>query len=490
MNGVQMSKLETIIDPAVLHKLTDDNVIGIDIGSRAGKAVLLSGGNYYTATVPTGINMQETAHELLEEIFEASGLQRADIDFIVGTGYGRVALTFPDIPSKIVTEISAHSLGAHYLNTKVQTILDIGGQDSKAIKVDTATGKVAAFVMNDKCAAGTGRFLEKVAGILELELDALGWESVKGSKPSEISSQCVVFAESEVISLRARGETVQNISAGIHLASARRVRSLLSRVGIEKEVIFSGGVSNNVGMRKAVEEILGYPLVKVPIDTVFAGALGAAIHAQQLVSTERTVVAVDNVSSLDLTELKDKIAAHHERILKPENHIKKVGYLCTYTPLELINASGAAHLRLYKAGNSEKWPAASRSPRRSSATSPSPSWAPSRKVIRCTARWTRSTRSTPATASRRWARPSATSSSRRRSTTPHACATRRPRGTSTSPRSCISRRTSRSSPAWRSPKRPCERRSRHTTRSVPCSRTSPSCASATIPPSPAPTSWN
>jgi len=348
-----MSNLEDVIDPSVLHELTGDTVIGIDIGSRTGKAVLLSNGNYFTASVPTGINMQDAAQELLDILFEASGLGRGDIDYIVGTGYGRVALKFPDIPSQIVTEISCHALGVHYLNAKTKTIVDIGGQDSKAIRVDTETGKASEFIMNDKCAAGTGRFLEKVADILELSLDDLGWESVKSKAPSEISSQCVVFAESEVISLRARGATVQDIAAGIHLASARRVRNLLHRVGIEKEVVFSGGVSNNVGMRKALEDLLGYPLAHVKLDAIFAGALGAAVYAlQYLAASIESLADEDTIERLDLSQLEASIAKYHTELVTDTSK-KKIGYLCTYTPLELINASGAAHLRLYKAGDTD-----------------------------------------------------------------------------------------------------------------------------------------
>jgi len=348
-----MGKLANIIDPAILHQLTDDTVVGIDIGSRGAKAVLLSKGNYYTALGATGINMQVTAQELLDELFETSGVARDSVRYIVGTGYGRVALKFDDIPSQIVTEISCHALGAHYLNSNVRTILDIGGQDSKAIRVDPRNGKVEAFVMNDKCAAGTGRFLEKVAGLLEFTIDNLGRESLKAEHPAEISSQCVVFAESEVISLRAHGDAVADIAAGIHLASVRRVRSLLNRVGIVKEVLFSGGVANNVGMHHAVETVLGFPLLRVSLDTVFAGALGAAVHAQQFLASERITDVQTASHRPDLAPLHQQIAAHHDRIVQSGPELKKVGYLCTYTPLELINASGAAHLRLYKAGDTD-----------------------------------------------------------------------------------------------------------------------------------------
>jgi predicted CoA-substrate-specific enzyme activase len=348
-----MGKLADIIDKSVLSELTGETVVGIDIGSRGAKAVLFHEGNYYTALTATGINMQETAQELLDELFAASRVSRDKVRYIVGTGYGRVALKFDDIPSRIVTEISAHALGAHFLDANVRTILDIGGQDSKAIRVDPKNGKVEAFVMNDKCAAGTGRFLEKVAGILDLTIDELGKASLKATAPAEVSSQCVVFAESEVISFRAKGESVEGIAAGIHLASVRRVRSLLNRVGIVKEVLFSGGVSNNVGMHRAVEQILGFPLLRVAIDTVYAGALGAAVHAQQFAATERIADFQGESHRPDLSELDRRIADHHAGLAASGPELKKVGYLCTYTPLELINASGAAHLRLFKAGDTD-----------------------------------------------------------------------------------------------------------------------------------------
>jgi len=143
-------------------------VVGLDLGSRGSKGVLLNGDEVVTVLIPTGLYMQETADELLTTLLQTSGLQRSDIGFIVGTGYGRISLKYDDIPYQVVTEISCHAMGAHALIPKARTIIDIGGQDSKAIKVDTATGKVVEFVMNDKCAAGTGRFLEKAAAIWEL----------------------------------------------------------------------------------------------------------------------------------------------------------------------------------------------------------------------------------------------------------------------------------------------------------------------------------
>lgn len=346
-------RIEEVVDEKVLTTITDAAVIGIDIGSRTGKAVLITKGNLYTAATPTGINMQETANELVAELLEAANIPQGSIEYIVGTGYGRVAMGF-DIPHQIVTEISCHAMGNHYLNADVKTIIDIGGQDSKVIKVDSDTGRVVEFVMNDKCAAGTGRFLEKVASLLDYDLNELGQEAVKAQNPSEISSQCVVFAESEVISLRAKGETRQDIAAGIHLATARRVRNLLSRIGIEPGLAFSGGVSNNVGMKKALEDLLGHSISPTKLDAIFAGALGAAIHAQQYVAAgvqEAQAAGVQH--TLDLTKLENRIAKEHEAIITGANNKKKVGYLCTYTPLELINAAGVSQVRLFKMGNTE-----------------------------------------------------------------------------------------------------------------------------------------
>lgn len=145
------------------------------------------------------------------------------MDFIVGTGYGRIALRFDEVPSRIVTEISCHGMGAHYLGEDIHTIIDIGGQDSKAIKIDSENGKVIDFVMNDKCAAGTGRFLEKAAGILGFGVEELGQTALQSENPIDISSTCVVFAESEIISIRAKNSNVADLAAGIHKSVAKRV---------------------------------------------------------------------------------------------------------------------------------------------------------------------------------------------------------------------------------------------------------------------------
>lgn len=280
-------KITEVLDRKVGSTITSDKVIGIDIGSRTGKAVLFVDGKLVTAITPSAVFTQQTADKLFGQLLKKSGLQQSDIAYIVGTGYGRIALNFGEITHKIVTEISCHAMGAHALNAKVRSIVDIGGQDSKAIRVDPKTGKVVEFIMNDKCAAGTGRFLEKVAGLLDLTTEELGQEALKATKPSDISSQCVVFAESEVISLKAKGEKRADIAAGIHIATARRVKNLFNRIGLEADLVFSGGVSNNVGMKKALEEVLGYKFSEVKLDAIYAGALGAAVIAQKSVAAER-----------------------------------------------------------------------------------------------------------------------------------------------------------------------------------------------------------
>ena len=260
-------------------------VLGLDIGSRTAKGALLVGREIFTAIRPTGFHMQETGDALVKELLEKAGVQKSELSWIVGTGYGRITLGFEGIPYGDVTEISCHAKGAHHLHPGVRTIVDIGGQDSKAIKVDPKTGKVAGFVLNDKCAAGTGKFLEMIAASLDLPVERLGEISLQSTKQVKVTSQCVVFAESEVISLKAQDVSPADIAAGVHLSVARRVGNLLSRVGIESDVVFTGGVSKNVGMRKALEEVTQARFVDLRLDAQFAGAIGAAVYAAEYAET-------------------------------------------------------------------------------------------------------------------------------------------------------------------------------------------------------------
>jgi predicted CoA-substrate-specific enzyme activase len=263
--------------------------VGLDIGSRATKGVLLVDGKVTALIVPSGVSTKETSRQVLSFLLNEAHLKETDVEYLVGTGYGRIVMEFAGIPTQIITEISCHAMGAFVINSSTQTVIDIGGQDSKAIKVDHTNGKVVEFIMNDKCAAGTGRFLEKVAQLLDLSLDELGACALEANEPAEISSQCVVFAESEVISLKAKGISRENIAAGIHLATARRVKTLLRKIGLEPDILFTGGVTNNLGMRKALEDVLGVQLSSASIDTTFAGAIGAAVYASRNAEETRRI---------------------------------------------------------------------------------------------------------------------------------------------------------------------------------------------------------
>lgn len=349
-------KFEEVFSPDKVERIPNKRTIGIDIGSRQAKAVLLAEGELYTALIPTGFFMKQTAQELLDRLFAQSGLKPEDIDYIVGTGYGRVALEFEHTPHKVVTEISCHGLGAHYLGKDIHTIIDIGGQDSKVIHIDPEDGKVIDFVMNDKCAAGTGRFLEKSANILGVKVTEIGELSLQAEEQEDISSQCVVFAESEIISARAKGVAVSNIAAGIHLSVARRVSNLLNRVGIEPNVLFTGGVSNNVGMKVALEKILGFPIEVSKLNTVYAGALGAALYAAQYAETRMEKEKQRNAAfQLDLSDLNHAVEKVKEEYIKKSHGKKKnVAYLCNYTPLEILASANVAPIRLLHVGNKKE----------------------------------------------------------------------------------------------------------------------------------------
>ncbi|HOW57103.1 MAG TPA: acyl-CoA dehydratase activase [Smithellaceae bacterium] len=251
---------------------------GIDIGSITAKAALFRNGKIAaTKLIFTGYNSEAAGEKLFAEILRDAGIAGAEKFKIVATGYGRASVSFAD---KAITEISCHAAGARYLNDKIRFIIDIGGQDSKAILLDEQ-GKVKNFVMNDKCAAGTGRFLEVMARALEINLDEFGTISGQAKNPSPISSLCTVFAESEVISLIAKGMAREDIIAGIHESIGARVAALAARAGLAKPAMITGGVAKNAGVVKALEKALGLTLEVSP-HAQFAGAIGAAILAQNL----------------------------------------------------------------------------------------------------------------------------------------------------------------------------------------------------------------
>lgn len=348
--------LINVIDEEKIGRIPDATLVGIDIGSRQSKAAMLHKGQLFVSLVPTGYVMQEVADELLDHLLEQAGITKDNIDCIVSTGYGRVALDFGNIPNKIVTEIACHGMGAHFLGKDIHTIIDIGGQDSKAIRIDPETGKVTDFAMNDKCAAGTGRFLERIAKVLEMDTTTIGPVSLQAENPVDISAQCIVFAESEVVSDRAEGKNVADIAAGIHASVARRVYSLLNRVGIEKNVLFTGGVSNNPGIVKAFENLLGFPVSISKLDTVYAGALGAAILAGQYANEQKLAADHDEETFvLDISSIEDAISYEKELIITNQTGKKKtVAYTCAYVPIELLAAAGVSHYRIMHAGNQDE----------------------------------------------------------------------------------------------------------------------------------------
>lgn len=252
--------------------------VGIDIGSITAKgAILIDGKIKKTKVIFTGYNSEAAGRLVFEGLLEETGIQAADVDKIVSTGYGRNNVKLAD---KTITEITCHGAGAHFLQPTVRTIIDIGGQDSKAMALDE-NGKVKEFSMNDKCAAGTGRFLEVMARALEVDLNDFGSMALNSDAPAKISSLCAVFAESEVISLISKGEPRQNIMAGIHESIASRVSAMARRVGVVEPVMMTGGVAKNVGVVKALEEKLNTKLI-VTHTAQENGAIGAAVLAAGL----------------------------------------------------------------------------------------------------------------------------------------------------------------------------------------------------------------
>jgi len=252
---------------------------GLDVGSLSTKAVLLgTDGIISHCIIPTGANPRMAGEQAFENALASAGRDSDAVAFIVGTGYGRVNLPFA---SRTITELTCHAKGAHHLNRDVRTVIDIGGQDSKVIQVDS-NGNMVDFVMNDKCAAGTGRFLEVMAKALELNLEEIGQCALQSQNPCSISNTCAVFAESEVISLLALGRDKKDIAAGLHLGVAQRVGNMAKRMGLNGEVAFVGGVAKNMGAKKALEDFLEIRFVSATLDPQLNGALGAAVLAMEI----------------------------------------------------------------------------------------------------------------------------------------------------------------------------------------------------------------
>ncbi len=249
---------------------------GVDVGSTQTKAMILGEDRRVVgrSLIDTGANVSKAAEKAFLKALEDARIPREAVGYVVGTGYGRYKVTFGDTQ---VTEITCHARGAHNLYPATRTVLDMGGQDTKAIKVGP-DGSVLDFSMNDKCAAGTGRFLPAAADVTGLSLGEIGERALLGKSPVRLTSVCTVFVESDIMSYLAQKKTVEDILAGVHKAIATRTMSLIRRVGVEPEVTFTGGVCKNIGMVRALEAVLGVP-VNVSPEGHYMGALGAALFA-------------------------------------------------------------------------------------------------------------------------------------------------------------------------------------------------------------------
>lgn len=249
-------------------------IIGIDSGSTSTAVVIVDQNKNILgySIVETGAKSIESAEKALDIALKSAGISRDDISFIVATGYGRVSIPFANIE---VTEITCHARGAFFLDNSVRTIIDIGGQDSKVIRIDEH-GNVVDFIMNDKCSAGTGRFLENMSRVLDIPIDKMGEESLKSRQELEISSMCTVFAESEVITLIAKNKEKSDIIHALNKSITRRTLALIEKVGGRKNYMMTGGVAKNIGVVRCLEERLGEKII-IPEEPQIVGALGAAL---------------------------------------------------------------------------------------------------------------------------------------------------------------------------------------------------------------------
>jgi predicted CoA-substrate-specific enzyme activase len=257
---------------------------GVDVGSTQTKAVVIDehGTIVGRSLIDTGANVIKAAESSYVAALAEGDIDEEEVEYIIGTGYGRYRVTFGNSQ---VTEISCHGRGAVHLFPETRTVVDMGGQDTKAISVN-AKGEITDFCMNDKCAAGTGRFLGAAAAALDIPLDELGPVSLESQKPIKISTTCTVFAESEVLAWIGKGKKIEDILWGVHKSIASRSAGLMRRVGIEDEITFTGGVTRNKGMVKALEERLEKPL-NISDDCHYMGALGAALFSLDHVMTGR-----------------------------------------------------------------------------------------------------------------------------------------------------------------------------------------------------------
>lgn len=249
---------------------------GVDVGSTQTKAVIMEEqkGLVARALVDTGANVIKAAEHAFHTACNQARVDPHDVGYVVGTGYGRYKITFGNAQ---MTEITCHARGASHVFPSTRTVIDMGGQDAKAISVD-ANGQVMDFVMNDKCAAGTGRFLANAAEVMGIGLDEVGPLSLDGTRPVKLTTVCTVFVESDILSYLSMGRKPSDILRGVHLAIAKRTVALARRVELQPEITMTGGVARNSGMVQALEEVLQTTL-KISPDAHFMGAIGAALFA-------------------------------------------------------------------------------------------------------------------------------------------------------------------------------------------------------------------
>lgn len=251
---------------------------GCDVGSLSAKAVIMKDGEIVASHVIFAKpEPEESAGEVMACALDKAGLSLQDIGYCVGTGYGRESIPFADA---VESEIVCHGKGAQWLMPDVHMVIDIGGQDAKAIRLDSQ-GNVVRFAYNDRCASGTGRFLEVMAGAMGIRLEDMGGISLQSSSPLAISNQCVVFAETEIISLINAGKNLPDIVGGLHKSLAHRVAALARGIELDSEITMTGGVAKNSGMFAAIEEALGVKLTRVGSDPQIIGAIGAALIAHK-----------------------------------------------------------------------------------------------------------------------------------------------------------------------------------------------------------------
>ncbi len=246
------------------------------------KVVILKDGLITSIIGPTGPEQRRLANKVMEEALKKASLPFSEIMYIVSTGYGRMNVPFSD---RQITEITCHARGVNYLIPEARTIIDIGGQDSKGIKIDRS-GKVLDFVMNDKCAAGSGRFIEVIADTLGISLKDVGELSLQSRNPAKISNICTIWAQQEVAASLAQGVKISDLLAGVHFSLAERIGRMVSRLKIEKAIVVTGGGGRNKGLLHALSEVLGERLT-VPEEPLITGALGAALIAREIVEESK-----------------------------------------------------------------------------------------------------------------------------------------------------------------------------------------------------------